>query len=408
MADGCQLLEHVNKPLRIPLYEKKEKRALVDIPSRPLWFPLHFLKTQFTSLPYPDHDYTGQTVIVTGANVGLGLEAARHFARLGAAKVILACRSADKGAAARADIERSLNASSSSSSSSIEVWPLDMSSFASVAAFCKRVDAELARLDVLVENAGVATGVYDEADGGFESTIAVNVVSTFFMLLLLLPTLRKTASRFNKETKVVVVSSDAHLFVRLVLFIFYFFFFLATSSSREIGYATERRVHTKQRPHQAKFSERKQTRIFDAYKGKQNMNEDRYNTSKLLEIWIVRELAARMSPRDPVIVNCLNPGFCQTNLFRHMPFPLDYIVGGGLRLIGRTSEMGSRTLLGAAAADRQSHGKFLDSCVAREPGRLVVGQEGPELQRRVYSELMEILEDIQPGVTKNVSMDRNP
>lgn len=137
------------------------------------------------------------------------------------------------------------------------------------------------------------------------------------------------------------------------------------------------------------------------------MNEDRYNTSKLLEIWIVRELASRMAPNDPVIVNCLNPGFCQTDLFRHAPFPLIYIVKGGLRLLGRTSEMGSRTLMSAAAADKQSHGKYFDSCVLREPSKLVVSQEGEKLQVRVFSELLDTLEGIQPGVTKNILLERS-
>lgn len=132
------------------------------------------------------------------------------------------------------------------------------------------------------------------------------------------------------------------------------------------------------------------------------MNEDRYNTSKLLEIWLVREMASRMSPNDPVIVNCLSPGFCSTELFRHNPFPLNYIVKCTLRLLGRTSEMGSRTLLASAAADRSSHGRYLDSCVVREPSKLVTSAEGRELQSKVYAELEDILEGIQRGVTKNV------
>ena len=41
-----------------------------------------FIGEQYTSLPYPETKHTGQTVIVTGSNVGLGLEAARHFTRL--------------------------------------------------------------------------------------------------------------------------------------------------------------------------------------------------------------------------------------------------------------------------------------------------------------------------------------
>lgn len=180
-------------------------------------------------MPYPTTDYTGQTIIVTGANVGLGLEAARHFCRLGAAKVILACRDPDKGHAARADIEASLASPLSRRRSDggsggggggggggvMEVWQLDMSSFQSVQDFAQRAASELDRLDVVVENAGVATGAYVEADGGFESTIAINVVSTFLLLLLLLPTLRRTAAQCNVEPRAVIVSSDAHLFVRL-------------------------------------------------------------------------------------------------------------------------------------------------------------------------------------------------
>lgn len=173
-----------------------------------MWFPLHFVLTQLRSLPYPEADYKGQTVIVTGANVGLGMEATRHFCRLGAAKVILACRDPEKGKAACADIE-----ASTSRKGVLEVWQVDMSSFQSVQDFCGRADAELDRIDVVVENAGVATGTYVEADGGFESTIAINVISTFLMLLLLLPKVRRTAARFNVEPKVVIVSSDAHMFV---------------------------------------------------------------------------------------------------------------------------------------------------------------------------------------------------
>lgn len=146
---------------------------------------------------------------MTGANVGLGREAARHFCRLGAARVILACRDLDKGRAAGADIE-----ASTSRPGVVEAWQVDLGSFESVRGFCRRAEGELDRLDVVVENAGVAIGTYVECDGGFESTIAVNVVSTFLMALLLLPVLRRTAAVHNVEPRLVVVSSDAHLFVR--------------------------------------------------------------------------------------------------------------------------------------------------------------------------------------------------
>lgn len=146
---------------------------------------------------------------MTGANVGLGLEAARHFARLGAAKVILACRDTEKGERAKADIERS-----TARSGIVEVWALDLCSFESVKHFCRRAD-QLPRLDVVVENAAVAfVGPRGALAEGYETTITVNVVSTFLMALLLLPTLRRTAAKFNVRPNLVIVSSDAHFVVR--------------------------------------------------------------------------------------------------------------------------------------------------------------------------------------------------
>ncbi|KAJ4393479.1 hypothetical protein N0V93_002691 [Gnomoniopsis smithogilvyi] len=326
----------------------------------PLWYPLHFLTTQMRPLPYPESDYSKKTCIVTGANVGLGKEAARHLCRLGAEKVVLACRDLEKGREAQVDIE-----ASTQRKDVIDVWALDLGSFQSVIDFCQRADTELERVDVVIENAGVAIGTYVEVDGGYESSIGVNVVSTFLMAFSLLPKLRKTAMRFNTEPRLVVVSSDAHMF--------------------------------------AKFNERTEKEIFESFKGKHSMSEDRYNTSKLLPIWIVRELAARMPTNDAVIVNCVNPGFCRTNLFRHAAFPLSYIVKFTLGCLGRDAEMGSRTLMAAAAADRQSHGKYMDSCIVRDPSNLVLSQEGTQLQKRIYQELVGVLEDIRQGISQNVN-----
>lgn len=156
----------------------------------------------------PQNDFSGQIIIVTGANVGLGREAARHFVRLNAKKVILACRDTTKGEDARADITRSTGRDDV-----VEVWPLDLSSFDSVREFCRRA-ADLERVDVVVENAGVAV-VSPSADlvEGYERTITVNVISTFLMALLLLPKLRRTALRFNTQPRLVVVSSEAHFMV---------------------------------------------------------------------------------------------------------------------------------------------------------------------------------------------------
>jgi len=68
-----------------------------------------FLHSQvFGTPPYPTQSFANQTVIVTGSNVGLGFEAARHFYRLNCAKLILAVRTVSKGQAAKEDIVRSV------------------------------------------------------------------------------------------------------------------------------------------------------------------------------------------------------------------------------------------------------------------------------------------------------------
>ncbi|KAL1884184.1 hypothetical protein VTK73DRAFT_5320 [Phialemonium thermophilum] len=329
------------------------------------------IRNQFRSLPYPTADFTGKTVIVTGGNVGLGLEAARHCARLGAAKVILGCRNTEKGEAARRDIEASLprrdgRSNGGSTNGVVEVWPLDMCSFESVKAFFRRADDELERLDVLISNAGVNMATF-YLDEGYERTITVNVISTFLLALLLLPKLKQTAARFNAETHICFASSDAHRF--------------------------------------AAFNERKEPKIFETFKSKEKMSFDRYNVSKLLDLLLSRELARQLDEKGTgagVVVNVINPGFCTSQLFRDLPFPINLIIKLGLLMIGRTCEEGSRTYLTAITSGKETHGKYMDSCLIWEESQFVRSEEGSKVQKRVYAELMEILETIEPGISKNV------
>lgn len=171
--------------------------------SSPDGFVTTFLKSQYTALPYPTADFSGQTVIVTGANVGLGLEAARHFTRLNAAKVILGCRNVQKGEEAKISIE-----TSTGRLGVVEVWEVDLASNDSVKAFCAKA-AGLERLDVVVENAGLATPKLETLEG-MESTIKVNVVGTFLMAFLLLETLKKNGEKYGIVPRLVIVASDAH------------------------------------------------------------------------------------------------------------------------------------------------------------------------------------------------------
>src|SRR5258706_9456898 len=143
------------------------------------------------TVPVPTQSFEGKTVIVTGANTGLGFETAKWFVKLRAAKVILACRSIPKAEAAKESIVASTNCSSET----VEIWELDLVSYDSVKAFASRAQ-KLERLDVVIENAGIATRIHRVAEG-HESSITVNVVSTFLLALLLIPKQRETAQKYK-------------------------------------------------------------------------------------------------------------------------------------------------------------------------------------------------------------------
>lgn len=155
------------------------------------------------SLPYPENRFDGQTIIVTGANTGMGLEAARHLVRLGAAKVILAVRSLDKGEEAAASILET-----EKRPGVVEVWQLDLASYASTKDFAARAN-KLDRLDVVVANAAVYLLEFDMAEDN-ETTITVNVVSTFLLGILLLPKLRETARQQSKPSVLSFIGSFVH------------------------------------------------------------------------------------------------------------------------------------------------------------------------------------------------------
>src|ERR1700759_3126963 len=134
------------------------------MPDSMLGFALELIHSQwFFTPPYPTQSFKDQICIITGANSGLGFEAARHITRLGANKVILAVRNPDKGAAAKASIEESTRITGV-----VEVWQLDLGSYESVMEFAARA-MSLPRIDVLLENAGVSLFKWSMAEGQEET-----------------------------------------------------------------------------------------------------------------------------------------------------------------------------------------------------------------------------------------------
>jgi NAD(P)-dependent dehydrogenase (short-subunit alcohol dehydrogenase family) len=144
---------------------------------------------------------TGGIYIVTGANTGLGFEAAKHLVSLGAARVIMAVRNLSLGEIAKAKIEAATHTTSVA-----EVWELDLASYASVKAFANRAIKELDRIDAVIENAAVAVAQRVLAEEHAIS-VTVNVLSTFLLGVLLLPKMSKSAKKFGNLPHLVIVTS---------------------------------------------------------------------------------------------------------------------------------------------------------------------------------------------------------
>jgi NAD(P)-dependent dehydrogenase (short-subunit alcohol dehydrogenase family) len=139
--------------------------------------------TDWTAADLPS--FAGRTVIVTGANSGLGAVTARELAAKGA-KIVMAVRNTSKGEAAARQI-----------TGEVEVRQLDLQDLSSVRRFADGVD----KADVLINNAGIMAAPYALTVDGFESQIGTNHLGHFALTNLLLPKL---------SDRVVSVSSMAH------------------------------------------------------------------------------------------------------------------------------------------------------------------------------------------------------
>lgn len=126
---------------------------------------------------------------------------------------------------------------------------------------------------------------------------------------------------------------------------------------------------------------------------------DRYFLSKLLLVLLGRELASHTG--DAILINMVNPGFCKTtNIFNGFPFLEMAGARMGLFFFGRTAEMGARAVMSAVDADRSGHGKYFESGQESTVSPYVGSDEGAAMQRRLWEELVEIFEGIEPGVMK--------
>jgi NAD(P)-dependent dehydrogenase (short-subunit alcohol dehydrogenase family) len=272
-----------------------------------------------------DWNIAGKTVVVTGANSGIGLETARALASADA-HVVMVCRSRERGGAALADVRESTG------SDRVELMMCDMASLDSIRELAERFEATHDSLHVLVNNAGVMMGRRELSADGFEMTFAVNHLGYFATTGLLLNRLRASA-----PARVVTVSSVAH---RFGLF------------------------------------------DFDNLQGEKRYFEFlAYGTSKLCNIAFAYELARRLEGSG-VTSNCLHPGPVGSNFGSSGGRVFRGLMNLGRRFL-LTPEQGARTSVYLAASPEVStvSGRYF---VKSRPGRSSRASHNRDKQQRLW------------------------
>ena len=257
----------------------------------------------------------GKTVIITGANTGLGKETAIDLAKRNA-KVIIACRNVDRGKKAERDI-RCL-----SKNKNVHFKFLDLASFASIRKFCSEVLAEEPRLDILVNNAGIMGCPYWKTEDGFEMQFGVNHLGHFLLTNLLLDRIKKAPAG-----RIVVVSSFGH-----------------------------RRVK------EINFDDINSTQSYEPLHA--------YGQSKLANNLFTIALHKRLAGTN-VTVNCLHPGLIYTELARYMNIPIwaKFLLMPIALLIFKSPWQGAQTTI-YCAVDKELDGVsglYFADCKKKQP-----------------------------------------
>jgi retinol dehydrogenase-12 len=271
-------------------------------------------------------ELSGRTMIVTGANTGIGRVTAEELAARGA-HVWLACRSAEKTRPVL-DAIRARGASA-------DFLQLDLADLDSVRSAARTFLDKSARLDVLVNNAGLA-GAKGTTRQGFELAFGTNHLGPFLFTVLLLPRLRESA-----PARIVNVASEGHY------------------KASGIDWAALRRPTATS----TGFPE--------------------YCVSKLCNVLFTKELA-RGKAGQGVHSYSLHPGAVASDVWRAVPWGIRHI----MKLFMLSNEQGARTSIWCATSPdvAEQDGRYYDTCREKSPNPLA---DDAELARALWEKSAE-------------------
>jgi NAD(P)-dependent dehydrogenase (short-subunit alcohol dehydrogenase family) len=275
------------------------------------------MKTKWTTANIPSQ--VGRRAVITGANSGIGFEAALALARMGA-ELILPARTQAKADEAAARIRQQVP------NAQLHPEILDLAVQASVHAFADRVTQRFPgqSLDLLINNAGVmALPTREVTTDGFERQFATNYLGPFALTMLLLPSIRQLAG-----SRIVTVSSSA-------------------SNQGKIEFDNLQ-------------SERVYKPMFQAYA-----------QSKLADLIFAQELQRRLKGiGSPILSTAAHPGYAVTNLQAdHVPSGLKILIATMKPFLSQDAAHGALpTLYAAVAADAVAGGYYGPDGIAELKG----------------------------------------
>jgi len=259
------------------------------------------MSSQWTVADVPDQH--GRTVVITGANSGIGFEAAKALAERGAT-VVLACRDTDRAGQAADRIR------ADAPNADIEITELDLASLASVRAAAERLRADHSRIDLLINNAGLMIPPYGRTEDGFELQLGTNHLGHFALTGLLLDRIVTVPG-----SRIVTVSSNAHKGGRIN--------FDDLQSAQRYGRMAA------------------------------------YGQSKLANLLFTYELQRRLAEAGAeTIAVAAHPGGSRTELTRNTPGPFRPVAGMLMRIMGQSAAMGALPTLRAAVDETVCGGDY--------------------------------------------------
>jgi NAD(P)-dependent dehydrogenase (short-subunit alcohol dehydrogenase family) len=258
-------------------------------------------KERWSAADVPDQ--TGRTAVITGANTGIGFEAAKVLAGRGAS-VVLAVRNTDKGKDAADRIKAGVPGAD------VTVQRLDLTSLASIRTAADDLRDQHGKIDLLINNAGVMYTPKGTTADGFELQFGTNHLGHFAFTGLLLDLLLPVA-----DSRVVTISSVGHKIL-------------------------------------AKIN-------FDDLQSEKSYSRVRaYGQAKLANLMFTYELQRRMSGNGKTIAVAAHPGASNTELMRNSPAPIRALGNVLLPFIAQNAEMGALPTLRAATDPNVLGGQY--------------------------------------------------